>query len=143
MDITSLRLPSQLHSLFLYRTKSSHWNLVRRSKSKSVTIPFDILIFIIYQKINKRPFSCEFDSIHYFCRYDDVLFRPKASIRWEIVSTKVRNRRDVIFSFADFVGSFGGAAALFLGVNFWHFAVVCLKILEKLVQLFRRREQNS
>ncbi|XP_055307141.1 sodium channel protein Nach-like [Sitodiplosis mosellana] len=73
---------------------------------------------------------------------DEVLFMRKASFRWEIVSSKVRNRRDVIFSFADFIGSFGGAATLLLGVNFWHFAVVCLKILEKLAQVLLRREYN-
>lgn len=96
-----------------------------------------------------HPFNCEnltksknliTNVIHHFYRYDDVLFRPKASFRWEIVSTKVRNRRDVIFSFADFVGSFGGAAALLLGVNIWQFAVVCLKILEKFAQILWRRE---
>lgn len=67
---------------------------------------------------------------------------PKASVRWEIVSSRMRNRRDVIFSFADFVGSFGGAAALLLGVNFWHFAVLGLKILEKLHQICWRRQDH-
>ncbi|XP_031616334.1 sodium channel protein Nach-like [Contarinia nasturtii] len=71
---------------------------------------------------------------------NEVLFTPKVSFRWEVVSSKVRNRRDVIFSFANFVGSFGGAAALFLGVNFWHFVVICLKILEKIAQFHWRRE---
>lgn len=75
-------------------------------------------------------------------RYDDVNFRPKASFKWEIISTKVRNRRDVIFTFADFVGSFGGAAALLLGVNFWHVAVVLLKIFEKIAQICRRHPRR-
>lgn len=73
-------------------------------------------------------------------RSNEILFMRKASFRWEIVSSKMRNRRDVIYSFADFIGSFGGAATLLLGVNFWHFAVVCLKILEKIAQISLHRE---
>lgn len=75
------------------------------------------------------------------CRSNDVLFLQKASFRWEIVSAKVRNRRDVIFSFADFIVSFSGAAALLFGVNFWHFFTVCLKIIEKIAQILRRHER--
>lgn len=73
---------------------------------------------------------------------DDGLSTMKAAFRLEIISSKMRHRRDVIFSFADFVGSFGGAAALFLGGNIWHLAVVCLKIGEKLIQVFWHREQT-
>lgn len=64
-------------------------------------------------------------------KHAEMLFAPKVTFTWEIVSTKLRNRRDVIFSFADFVGAFGGAATLLLGVNFLHIAIIALKIVKK------------
>lgn len=78
-----------------------------------------------------------------YSRSDDILFKSKSSFQWEIVSTKVRNRRDVIFSFADFIVSFGGAAALLFGVNFWHFFTVCLKIMDKIAEILRRRHHRD
>lgn len=106
-----------------------------RERLRFKSIPFILNIFLTFSlhffPTKKRIFSLR--------RSPEVLYMPKASFRWEIVSSKVRNRRDVIFSFADFVGSFGGAAALLLGVNFWNVALVCLKILEKIAEILRCR----
>lgn len=41
-------------------------------------------------------------------------FRPKSSIRWKVVPVKMRNRRDVLFSFSDFIGAFGDATSLLM-----------------------------
>lgn len=51
----------------------------------------------------------------------------------------MRNRRDVLFSFSDFIGAFGGAATLFLGVNVWRFVMMKLKIIESLVRCAQDR----
>lgn len=81
----------------------------------------------------------------------------KSSFRWEVLPAKMRNRRDILFSFADFVGncvgfaisndilsskknyfvvvSFGGAATLFLGINCFQISKIIYKILEKILNM--------
>lgn len=39
-------------------------------------------------------------------------------------SIKMRMRREVLFSLTDFIGAFGGATSLFLGINVWRFAMI-------------------
>lgn len=66
-------------------------------------------------------------------------FRPKSIFRWAILPVKMRNRRDVLFSFTDFIGAFGGATSLFLGINVWRFIMMKLKIIENLVRIFQSK----
>lgn len=69
----------------------------------------------------------------------DSSFMPKSAFRWEVLPAKMRNRRDVLFSFADFIGAFGGAATLFLGVNVWRFAMIKLQIIENVTRFFYKK----
>lgn len=119
-------------------------------------------------------FSC-FDkpkswSIHNISRsMTDLPFLQKITFRWEILPAKVRNRRDVLFSFEDFIGtcslpffyiehwnkivrtvsvSFGGAASLFLCINFYQIAKIIYKLIEILTStlssgLLPRKETNA
>lgn len=69
----------------------------------------------------------------------DMPFRPKSIFRWKPLPVKMRNRRDVLFSFSDFIGAFGGATSLFLGINVWRFAMMKLKIIENVIKLIQSK----
>ncbi|KAG5669677.1 hypothetical protein PVAND_017560 [Polypedilum vanderplanki] len=48
-----------------------------------------------------------------------VPFASKSSFRYEVIAPRMRLKRDVLFSYEDLIVSFGGVAALFLGLDFW------------------------
>ncbi|XP_065368958.1 uncharacterized protein ppk3 [Calliphora vicina] len=64
-----------------------------------------------------------------------------SSFRWDLISPKVRFRRDVVFSFEDLLVSFGGTLALFLGfsiLSLIHMIYALTKrILEDIYDLIR------
>jgi hypothetical protein len=75
-----------------------------------------------------------------YCRAVDggIPFTQKSSFRYEVIAPRLRLRRDVLFSYEDLIVSFGGVAALFLGINCWgasemlyHFIVTTIKFFYK------------
>ncbi|KAJ6634279.1 Sodium channel protein Nach, partial [Pseudolycoriella hygida] len=59
---------------------------------------------------------------HNFRIVGDLPFLQKASFRAEVVTPKMRLKREIIFSFEGMIVSFGGAATLFLGISLWQLA---------------------
>lgn len=53
----------------------------------------------------RNPSAKIYETNCHFCRsMTDLPFLRRTTFRWEILPAKVRNRRDVLFSFEDFIG---------------------------------------
>lgn len=67
-------------------------------------------------------------------KQNDANVLQKSSVRYKIVTSKIKIRREVVFKFEDMMVSFGGATALFLGISsldlFKMFYVKLLKIFK-------------
>jgi len=59
----------------------------------------------------------------------------KSSLRYEILTQKVRYLRDVLFSFEDLIVSFGGIASLFFGYSFWNSSEMLYYLLQLTAEL--------
>ncbi len=67
----------------------------------------------------------------------DLPFLQKASFRAEVVTPKMRLKREIIFSFEGMIVSFGGAATLFLGISLWQLSKSLLFIINKILGVFK------
>ncbi|KAG4069556.1 hypothetical protein HA402_006922 [Bradysia odoriphaga] len=66
----------------------------------------------------------------------DLPFLQKASFRVEVLTPKMRLKREIIFSFEEMIVSFGGAATLFLGISLWQISKHLLFVLNKVLSVF-------
>lgn len=66
----------------------------------------------------------------------DLPFLQKASFRAEVVTPKMRLKREIIFSFEGMIVSFGGAATLFLGISLWQISKSLLFLINKFLSMF-------
>ena len=92
----------------------------KKSTGKRHLLDFSILEFLI------------------ICRAVDggIPFTQKSSFRYEVVPPRMRLKRDVLFSYEDLIVSFGGVAALFLGLNLWDFSGFIYFLISSLVKYF-------
>ncbi|XP_055630176.1 sodium channel protein Nach-like [Toxorhynchites rutilus septentrionalis] len=72
---------------------------------------------------------------------EGILFKQKASFRWEVLQPKTRFRRDVVFSFEDLLVSFAGGVSLFIGNNLFTLAqlveFVMMESIARILMLIR------
>lgn len=76
----------------------------------------------------------------------DASIMQKSSIRYKIISSKIKIRREVVFKFEDMLVSFGGAAALFIGLSILDlFKLLYGKLLKihKLIHLITKRKPKT
>lgn len=81
------------------------------------------------------PFFTQFIDVH-FRIVGDLPFLQKASFRVEVLTPKMRLKREIIFSFEEMIVSFGGAATLFLGISLWQVSRHLLFIMNKILSVF-------
>lgn len=67
----------------------------------------------------------------------DLPFLQKAQFRAEVVTPKMRLKREIIFSFEGMIVSFGGAATLFLGISLWQVSKSLLFLINKIFGAFK------
>ncbi|XP_055535445.1 uncharacterized protein LOC129724513 [Wyeomyia smithii] len=73
---------------------------------------------------------------------EGIPFKPKSSLRWEVLQPKTQFRRDVLFGFEDLLVSFGGCISLFMGQNLVTIAQLFQFLLATLLDTILKTFQN-
>lgn len=78
-----------------------------------------------------------------WAKQSSVTLVQKSSVRYEIVTGKIKMRRDVLFRFVDMLVSFGGVASFFLGISTLDVFRKFYELLETIIDYFAARKRKN